>query len=89
MPARLLGTDTHVASAEDTIVAKLEWAVAGGSERQVRDVAGILRAQGHDLDQAYLESWIGRLGLAGVWRAALTEADLTGDSYARRRSQPR
>jgi len=80
VPARLLGTDTHVASAEDTIVAKLEWAVAGGSERQVRDVAGILRAQGRELDQVYLDGWIGLLGLEHAWHAAVAAADLTADT---------
>ena len=36
------GLQLYVASAEDVVVAKLEWAKLGESERQLRDVAGIL-----------------------------------------------
>lgn len=66
---RLLGTDTYVATAEDTIIAKLEWAKAGESERQYLDVAGILAAN-DTLDAAYIERWITALDLAEVWERA-------------------
>lgn len=75
VPVRILDVDTHIASAEDTIIAKLEWGVAGSSERQLRDVAGILRAQGHSLDQAYLDKWIRALELDDAWRRATEEAN--------------
>jgi hypothetical protein len=70
IPVRLLGTDTLIATAEDTIVAKLEWAMAGESERQLRDVAGILAASGDVLDRDYVERWIAELGLNDVWSRA-------------------
>lgn len=75
LPVSLLGTDTHVATAEDTIIAKLEWATEGASERQLGDVAAIVRTQGSRLDRDYLERWIGPLGLDDAWRKAL---DLAG-----------
>jgi hypothetical protein len=75
LPVRLLGTDTHVATAEDTVIAKLEWAGDGASERQLGDVAAIVRTQGSRLDRDYLERWIGPLGLDDAWRKAL---DLAG-----------
>jgi hypothetical protein len=63
----LMGARVFVASAEDTIIAKLEWAKAGGgSELQLRDVSGILELRS-DLDYAYLEHWIAELGLAEEW----------------------
>ncbi|MBK7949304.1 MAG: hypothetical protein IPK00_11315 [Deltaproteobacteria bacterium] len=61
------GLPVWMATAEDTIVAKLEWAKAGESDRQLRDVSGILAAAGGRLDRAYLERWIGALGLHDVW----------------------
>jgi predicted nucleotidyltransferase len=67
---RLLGIETHVATAEDTIVAKLEWAASGESERQLRDVASILSASGHSLDREYLAGWIESLGLQELWTRA-------------------
>jgi hypothetical protein len=48
-----------VASAEDTILRKLEWYRAAGetSERQWNDLRGILKVSGQKLDQAYLRHW--------------------------------
>jgi hypothetical protein len=63
MPAVVDGVPLHMATAEDTILAKLEWARLGGSERQLRDVAGIFEVSGEWLDRAYLEYWAEHLGL--------------------------
>jgi hypothetical protein len=59
-----------VASAEDVIVAKLEWSKLGQSQRQIEDVAGILRVRWVSLDRSYLEKWIGELGLQKEWNDA-------------------
>jgi hypothetical protein len=75
--APLFGRDTPVATAEDTIIAKLEWAPAGESERQLRDVAGILEVNGESLDRDYIGRWVEQLGLEDPWRRAL---GLAGDA---------
>jgi hypothetical protein len=75
LPVDLLGTRTQIATAEDTIIAKLEWAAEGASERQLGDVAAIIRTQGARLDWVYLERWIEKLELDDTWRRAL---DLAG-----------
>jgi len=67
------GMEVWVATAEDTIVAKLEWARAGQSERQIRDVVGILELSGDGLDRAYIEHWIAELGLEDLWARAISE----------------
>ena len=67
-PADLLGTKGFVASAEDLIVAKLEWAAATGSERQLEDVAGMVAAS-TSLDEAHVEHWASRLGVLATWRS--------------------
>ena len=60
-----------VASPEDTIVSKLEWSkLAGGSERQRRDVAGVLSSTGDRIDLAYVERWVAELDLSEEWDAA-------------------
>jgi hypothetical protein len=69
-PARIFGVPVFVATPEDTILAKLEWAKLGESERQLRDVAGVLAVRGAGLDRAYLERWVAALGLADAWRRA-------------------
>ncbi len=66
----VLGTDAQVASPEDTIVAKLEWARLGESDRQLRDVVGILRVSAADLDLGYVAEWVERLGLQELWDRA-------------------
>lgn len=69
----VLGVVVFVASPEDTIVAKLEWSkLAGGSERQRRDVAGVIATVGSPLDRAYVERWVRDLELSVEWEAAKT-----------------
>ncbi len=66
--AELLGAQVFVASAEDTLIAKLEWAgLGGGSELQLRDASGIVQLRAGDLDRAYIERWIKELGLEDLW----------------------
>jgi hypothetical protein len=75
MKLTLLDVPVFVASPEGTIVAKLEWSKqAGGSERQRRDVAGIIAAAGGSLDRHYIEQWVRDLDLAVEWQAAQATA---------------
>ena len=67
-PADLLGTPGYIATVEDMVVAKLEWAAATDSERQLRDVAGMLAIGGDDVDRDYIVRWVEALGLREVWR---------------------
>ena len=64
------GVEGDVATAEDVVLAKLAWAKIGQSERQLRDVAGILRMTGHDLDREYLEHWVDALDVRDLWNEA-------------------
>jgi hypothetical protein len=71
MKMSVLGVPVFVASAEDTIVAKLEWSkLGGGSQRQRRDVAGIVATVGAALDRGYIEGWVRDLDLADEWEQA-------------------
>lgn len=67
----VMGVPMYVASVEDVIVAKLEWAKAGGSERQLEDVRTLVRLRGDLLDRAYVEQWVQRLDLREMWDRAL------------------
>ncbi len=69
-PIELRGLRLFVATAEDVIVAKLEWAKLGQSQRQIEDAAGILRIQSETLDRAYIARWVGNLDLSREWQAA-------------------
>lgn len=66
-----------VATAEDTILAKLHWFHIGNevSELQWRDVKGIICTQGSGLDSDYLRQWADLLGLRGLLERALEESE--------------
>mgnify|MGYP003382469114 CR=1 FL=1 len=65
----------HVASVEDLVLSKLEWAKIGGSARQLDDVRSLLRIREGDVDLAYLERWIDVLGVRPQWEMASADVD--------------
>ncbi len=71
------GNSLFIATAEDVVIAKMEWSKLGQSQRQIEDVAAILRVRGDALDRGYLEKWIGELGLKREWDDARLAAGLT------------
>lgn len=66
----------YVATAEDTILSKLEWFRAGGevSENQWRDVVGLFKVQADRLDLAYLKQWASELEIDDLLERARAEA---------------
>jgi hypothetical protein len=66
----------YVATAEDTMLAKLSWYRAGGeiSTTQWRDVLGIIGTQGQSLDLAYLREWAHELNVSDLLEKSLGEA---------------
>lgn len=72
------GLQAEVASAEDCVLSKLEWYEKGGrvSERQWRDVLGILKAQRELLDLGYLREWAKELRVRDLLDRACGEAGL-------------
>lgn len=75
-----LELELPMVTAEDLIVAKLEWSEKGGSELQLRDSLAIFLQQGTDLDREYIERWVGDLNLEDRWRALLGEARRVSES---------
>jgi len=75
------GATLPVSSAEDIVLAKLEWYRRGGevSERQWADVMGVLQASAGGLDLPYLRRGSAELGVGDLLERALTEAGLARD----------
>ncbi len=62
-----LGMPLYVASVEDVILAKLEWAKLGGSERQVEDARQLVELHVTGLDRRWIERWVDALGVRQLW----------------------
>lgn len=65
----------EVATPEDLIIQKLLWYQkgAGASDRQWRDVLGLIKVQAQRLDRAYLDRWAPEAGVAHLLDRALRE----------------
>jgi hypothetical protein len=65
----------YVTSAEDVVLSKLEWYRMGGciSDRQWRDVLGVLKVQGNRLNDGYLRQMAATLGVNDLLERAFDE----------------
>lgn len=61
------GWEAMFSSPEDSIVSKMEFFREGGSEKHLRDIAGILRNPNLQLDLDYVTSEASRLGRGYIW----------------------
>ena len=64
-----LGLELYMATREDLVVAKLEWAKKGESELQLRDVRAILNTAGPGFEWDYVDRWVKELALRDQWEA--------------------
>ena len=66
-----------VSTPEDTILAKLDWAVkSGGSEKQFIDALRIFEVQYGSMDLDYWGKWVVALGLEDMWKRLQDEAEI-------------
>ena len=67
----------YIAIPEDTILSKLSWYRKGGevSERQLTDVAGIIKVQRQNLDVSYLREWADQLYVRDLLEKVLEETN--------------
>lgn len=72
------GSEVRVSTPEGVVLQKLAWYRKGGevSDRQWRDVMGVLKTQGKRLDRDYLARWAGPLGVQDLLERALRQAEL-------------
>lgn len=74
-----LGTEisANFASPEDTILSKLEWYRLGGevSDRQWRDILGVMKTRAGELDLDYLRKWANELNVPDLLERALKESN--------------
>lgn len=58
----LLGQPTWIATAEDVLITKLQWATQTGREKDISDVRNVIAVQHETLDWPYIEHWCGEHG---------------------------
>jgi predicted nucleotidyltransferase len=61
----------NIAAPEDVILGKLVYYREGGSDKHLRDIAGILSISGNLVDLDYTEDFASRLGVAETWHEIL------------------
>jgi len=66
----------YITSPEDVILSKLEWYRMGGevSDRQWRDILGVLKTRSGELDLDYLHKWAKELKVSDLLERALKQA---------------
>ncbi|MEX0702562.1 MAG: hypothetical protein WD069_10750 [Planctomycetales bacterium] len=67
------------ASIEDVIVKKLDFYQQGGSDKHLRDIAGVLQMNPDRVDRRYIREWAERLGLVPIWEMVLKRLDARND----------
>lgn len=70
------GSFIWISSPEDIVLQKLVWGRGSQSEKQWRDVLGVLKLQGNSLDFEYLQRWSVELDLTEALDRAFRESGL-------------
>jgi predicted nucleotidyltransferase len=77
--------EAWTASPEDIILAKMIYYREGKSEKHTRDITGMLRISGNEIDRSYIADWSEQLGLADIWGRILTRLESAAGGGRERR----
>ncbi len=67
--------EAYLAAPEDVILGKLWYYSDGGSEKHLRDIAGILRTSADQVNRADVTAWATKLGYLDVWERVQKSVD--------------
>lgn len=67
--------DAVFSSPEDVILKKMEYYREGGSDKHLRDIAGILKVSADLVDRTYIADWAARLELSEIWDNVLQSVE--------------
>ena len=67
--------DANVAAPEDVILGKLIYYREGGSDKHLRDIAGILKVSGDLVDRQYVAQFAAQLDVSDIWNAVMLRVD--------------
>jgi hypothetical protein len=63
--------DGVLSAPEDIIISKMRYYRRSGHEKHLRDITGILKVSGDEVDRAYVARWAEEFGLTEIWEALL------------------
>ena len=66
------------AAPEDVILKKMQYYQEGGSDKHLRDIAGVLLVQGERVNRQDIAEWAARLGVTEVWELVLSRVAKSG-----------
>ncbi len=69
------GLMVQIVSPEDAIISKMRYYKEGGSDKHLRDSAGVLAIQGERVDRDYIAQWSNHFALTEIWNAILKRVD--------------
>ena len=69
------GTAGWFASPEDVILKKLMYFQLGGSEKHLRDIAGMLLIMDERIDHVFISTWANKLAVAAEWQLVLARVN--------------
>jgi hypothetical protein len=64
-----LGFDANFASPENVVLMKMQYFQEGGSEKHLRDIAGVLKLARQPIDREYIARWANVMGLTDIWQS--------------------
>ncbi len=67
--------DVCFASPEDAIIKKMDYYHRAGSEKHLRDIAGVLKTSPDLIDMAYITRWAEQMGFGDLWTAIQERTD--------------
>lgn len=72
------GQTAVFATPEDVILKKMEYYRLGGSDKHLRDIAGVLKVSGEQVDHAYIAAHAEQFKLTDIWQAILSRIQQGG-----------
>jgi len=70
------GYQANFATAANVIIKKMEYYKKGGPDKHLRDITGILKVSGRDVDREYIITWAKKLRLMKIWKAVDARVDI-------------
>jgi hypothetical protein len=67
--------EANFAAPEDIIIMKMNYYKEGGSEKHLRDISGIMKISGAEIDSAYIALWAQKLNLSEIWDLIVKKLD--------------